>query len=69
MFFTSSDRNSGPINISYSRAPHSQQEISFITKYAKTIKYGDTAFEDTAIQKRVKEKAEVFDRERVKKQG
>ncbi len=40
-----------------------------VPEYVKSIRYGDTAFEDAAIQKRVKEKAEVFDRERVKKQG
>ena len=40
-----------------------------VPEYVKTIRYQDTAFEDAAIEKRVKEKAEVFDRERVKKQG
>ena len=40
-----------------------------VPEYVKTIRYGDTEFEDAEIQKRVKEKAEVFDRERVKKQG
>jgi len=49
-------------DISYVKAC---QEI--VPEYVKTIRYGDTEFEDAEIQKRVKEKAEVFERERIAK--
>ena len=51
-------------DISYVKAC---QEI--VPEYVKTIRYRDTEFEDAAIQKRVKEKTAVFDRERIKKEG
>jgi len=38
-----------------------------VPEYVKTIRYGDTAFEDAAIEKRIKEKTEVFERERIEK--
>ena len=38
-----------------------------VPEYVKTIRYRDTAFEDAAIEKRIKEKTEVFERERIKK--
>jgi len=40
-----------------------------VPEYVKTIRYRDTEFEDAAIQKRVKEKLAVFERERIAKKN